>query len=339
MPISQSSLDPKRRVLEAPDDASALLASAWPPRTRADLGRLPATLRRAATLPDAVDIRHRAWLWRLMQVVTVFKKRAASYGKTATWSMTAPNGQEILFPLGEPGAVAFKAMADEYGQDYEKALIEYVVTRLVPGDVFIDVGAHVGYISAFAATTGASVFAIELQRELIPLIEQLATLNPFDTLRPLHAGASGRAGLGAIPRINASPGAGFTSANRSITSDDPRSIADDFVPMITLDDAFGSDRLWPSMVKIDAEGHEIAVIDGAHRIIEHGTTTFAVEFHPHLVGMYDGTAEQLLAPFPVERWRRSQLTDDGLRPIRRMTDVTPDPRDPNPKLVFEPLGV
>src|SRR3546814_17918314 len=84
-------------------------------------------------------------------------------------------------------------MADKHGgADYERALIEFVVPRLRPGDVFVDVGAHVGYVSAFAATTGAAVFAIEIQRELIPLIEQLAALNQFDLLRALHDGASRR---------------------------------------------------------------------------------------------------------------------------------------------------
>ena len=44
-----------------------------------------------------------------------------------------------------------------------------------------------------------------------------------------------------------------------------------------------------------------------------------------------------MGPFPSDYWRFFQLTDDGLRPIRKMSDVMPDPRDPNPKLVFEPL--
>src|SRR3546814_15832225 len=91
----------------------------------------------------------------------------------STWSLPAPNGRVIHFPAADPGAVAFKEMADKHGgADYERALIEFVVPRLRPGDVFVDVGAHVGYVSAFAATTGAAVFAIEIQRELIPLIEQ-----------------------------------------------------------------------------------------------------------------------------------------------------------------------
>src|SRR3546814_11229320 len=93
--------------------------------------------------------------------------------------------------------------------------------------------------------------------------------------------------------------------------------------MITLDDAFGRDLMWPSVVKVDVEGHEIAVVEGARRIIEHGRTTFVVEFHGHLIVNYHGTPEQLLAPFPAARLRWSHLTDDGLRPIAGLADIEP----------------
>jgi FkbM family methyltransferase len=335
MHIYKSKAEARRRAVEAPTDPAALMASSWPPFARSDLGRMSRVLCQAATLPGADGPRY--FLSRLTQLAGLLSKQAGRYGRSKTWSMTAPNGREILFPLDDPGAVAFKAMADEYGKDYEKTLINFICERLRPGDVFVDVGAHVGYISAFAATTGAAAFAIEIQRELIPLIEQLAAINAFDTLRPLHAGASRRSGLSMIARTDTTPGGQIESDAQRFVQDEPDSIVEDFVPIITLDDAFGRDGLWPAMVKVDVEGHEIAVVDGAHRIIEQRRTTFVVEFHPHLIINYNGTASQLLAPFPADYWRYSQLTDEGLRPIRRMSDVTPDPRDPNPKLVFEPL--
>ena len=80
------------------------------------------------------------------------------------------------------------------------------------------------------------------------------------------------------------------------------------------------------------------MIEGARSIIAQEQTSFVVEYHPHLIDNYNRTAEQLLDPFPDARWQRSQLTDDGLRPIRSMADLLKDQRDPNPKLVFEPRG-
>ena len=204
--------------------------------------------------------------------------------------------------------------------------------------MFVDVGANVGYVSAFAATTGAAVYAVEIQRVLIPLIEQLAAINDFDLLRPLHMGLSNGSGLSMMWRTGINFGAGLEGQTNRFINDEPRSIADDFVPMMALDDAFASDPMRPSIVKIDVEGHEIDVIEGSKHIIERRQTTFIVEFHAHLISIYDRTPDELVAPFSGGGWAWSQLTDDGLLPISSMADIKPDPRDPNPKLVFEPAG-
>lgn len=337
MPVYNSKAEARRRAVQVPSDVTALIASEWPPYSRARLGPMTQVLRRAATLPKAIGPSY--FMSRIQLLVALLRKRTARHATSKFWTVTAPNGRPIRLPLGDPDAVAFKKMCDEYGTDYEAALIRYVSDRVGPGDVFVDVGAHVGYISGFAAAAGATAFAIEIQRELIPLIEQFASINDFDTLRVLHAGASQAPGLGMISRMDTTPGAGFTSTTQRINTDDPHSIADDFVPMITLDDAFGRDRLWPAVVKVDVEGHEVAVVAGARNIIARGRTSFVIEYHPHLVAMYRSSGDQLLDAFPVDRWHRYQLTDDGLRRIDAIAEVTPDPRDPNPKLVFEPRGV
>lgn len=150
MYVYKSKTEARRRAVEHPTDPTALIASAWPPFSRGDLGPMSQVLCRAATLPGAMGPRY--FLTRLTQLAALLGKRAGRYGRVRTWSMTAPNGREIRFPLDDPGAVAFKAMADEYGTDYERTLIEFICARLGPDDVFIDVGAHVGYISAFAAS-------------------------------------------------------------------------------------------------------------------------------------------------------------------------------------------
>lgn len=273
---------------------------------------------------------------RLQRAALAVRNRSARYRKTDTWSMTAPNGRVVLFPINDYSSTEFKKMVDRYDREYESALIAFVTARLGRGDVFVDVGANVGYISAFAATTGASVFAIEIQRDLLPLIEQMATINGFDLVRALHIGASTHSGMSMMARIEANPGTQLEGQTRRFAGHEPGSIVDDFVPMMALDDLFSDAKLLPKLVKVDVEGHEIGVLAGARRIIGTGRTTFVVEFHPHLIALYGRRPEELLAPFDPARWSVAQLTDDGLRPIAGLADIRPDPRDPNPKLVFEP---
>lgn len=334
VPLYESRAQERRRAVQEPGDINTVLAAAWPPYTREELSKLSRLLRLGAMTPGN-DL-PRYFASRIRRLLEVLQSRMARYGRTATWTAVAPNGQKILFPVNDAASVAFKKVVDEYDQLYEKALIAFVTARLGPRDVFVDVGANVGYISAFAATTGASVFAVEMQRELLPLIEQLATINGFDQLRPLHVAASARSGMSMMPRIGPIPGARLGGQSVRFTRNEPRSIVHDFVPMLALDDAFLDRHVLPRLVKIDVEGHEIGVLEGCRRIIETGRTTFVVEFHPHLVDLFGRTADDLLAPFDRGRWTLFQLDDDGLRPIHGMADVRPDPRDPNPKLVFEP---
>jgi FkbM family methyltransferase len=324
----------RRKAVQAPDDINAVLAGNWPPYSRDELSKFSRALRLGGLTPQNVLAGYLAR--RISRAVQALQNRSTRYGQTKAWSMTAPNGRKIMFPINDYSSTQFKKMVDGYDQLYEKTLIDFVTARLGPEDVFVDVGANVGYISAFAATTGASVFALEIQRDLMPLIEQMATINGFDLIRALHVGASSRSGLSMMPRIEANPGTQLEGQTGRFNRNEPRSIVDDFVPMMALDDAFLDADLLPKLVKVDVEGHEIGVLEGARRIIETGRTIFVVEFHPHLITLYRRQAEDLLKPFDPARWSMFQLTDDGLRPITGMADILPDPRDPNPKLVFEP---
>lgn len=326
----------RRRAVEDPADIDTMLTACWPPHSRDELKSLVGKLRRGQTARDG---RVTGYLFRrINRAIQAINNRAQRYRNTQTWTMAAPGGQTIHFPINDYVSTEFKKMVDKYDQLYEKALIDFITPRIGPGDVFVDVGANVGYISAFAAATGAAVFALEIQRDLLPLIEQMATINGFDRLRVLHVGASGRSGLSMMPRIEGNPGTRLEGQTVSFAGNDASSVVDDFVPMMALDDAFLEPGLLPKLVKVDVEGHEIGVLEGARRIIAAGRTTFVVEFHPHLVELYHRQAADLLAPFELARWSLSQLTDDGLRPISGMSEVRPDPRDPNPKLVFEPRG-
>lgn len=325
----------RRAVLQNPASSEDVLNADWPPRTRGELARGGRIVNRLKVIAgqSASLIYMDA---RIRMLLEVLQLRMQRYRTAKAWQIAAPNGQQIALPLETAASTAFKDMIDNSGGLYEWPMLELIDRRIGPGDVFVDVGAHVGYVSAMAATTGATVFAIEFQRELIPLIEQVATVNGFDLLRVLHVGASQEAGLSVAMRGHLSPGQRLeTALERKMLGDDPASVLNDYVPVMTLDQLFDSEALAPTLVKIDVEGHEIGVLEGARGLIARGRTTFVVEFHPHLVEGYGRTADDLAHRFP-EGWSISQLTDDGLVPLASMAEVVPDVRDPNPKLVFEP---
>ncbi|WPZ32268.1 FkbM family methyltransferase [Thalassobaculum sp. OXR-137] len=332
----------RRISVENPHSVNAFAGGYWPPYSRAEMMKIPAVLRRivalgssARTMPDYV-LSPRVMLWRLQELAKVISERTRRHASRTTWSLTLSNGKTVRFPLDDPSAVAFKDMAAEFEPYYEKALADFLIETLKPGDIFVDGGANVGYVSGVAATTGAVVFAIEIQRELISQIEAMATLNEFDLIRPLHLGLSSGAGLTSMWRTGINFGAGLEGETSRARHDEPCSIADDFVPVMPLDDLFAAPGMTPAVVKIDVEGHEISVLQGARQLIEKRRTIFVVEYHAHMLQLYGHGPNDLMTMFANGGWEIHQLTDDGLVPLATLDDLKPDPRDPNPKIIFTP---
>lgn len=335
----------RRMAAEDPNDAGSLVGGTWPPESRMELVRAARKIKNALVLLAStrnVEEGQRQYIGlvrdRVNQLIEYFQRRDKWWSTQQVWTAKAPDGRVIKFPANDPAAKMFKDIVDGwYGGLYEQALINYLWPRLGPGDVFVDVGAHTGYISAFAAATGASVFALEIQRSLIPLIEQVATINAFDHLRPLYLGASSQAGLSVMRRGWTTPAAQLEGATNLDLHRAPKSIINDYVPTISLDDAFLDDALVPKIIKIDAEGHEIGILDGARELIALGRTIFVIESHSSdHVQSFNRSGDELLTHFDPARWSFGQLSDDGVSPIASTDEITPDERDSHPKIVISP---
>lgn len=325
----------RRQAVADPADPGFLLRTIWPLRARADIAQCSKLVRRLLVLGVPVS-QTSALAVQVRNLLAFLTNRAGRYRQSRAWRISAPDGRSIQLPVGDPAARAFKDLVDGYDGFYEQALVEFIVPRLGPDDVMVDVGAHVGYVSCFAATTGAAVFAFEIQRELVPLIEEAAVLNGFDLLRVMHAGAAQDAGLSAIPRSGSTLGGQLSDPKVDAAGFDPGTILQDYVVTVRLDDAFAGNEPAPKIVKIDAEGHEIGILRGARRIIARGETTFVVEYHGHLIGNFGHSPADLFALFDAGVWEAFQLDDHGLKPVAGIGDVIPDPHDPNPKIVFQP---
>lgn len=155
--------------------------------------------------------------------------------------------------------------------NHEPHLLRAIAGLLTPGDCFWDVGAHIGYVSCFAArhlTPAGAVVAFE------PVSETQERLR-------LNARANGLANVVIAPYAVASasgPAALYErhrSAMWSLEEDLGRgSIA---VERITLDAAA---ELYPTpaAIKIDAEGAELEVIRGGAALIARHRPSLLVEF-------------------------------------------------------------
>lgn len=144
---------------------------------------------------------------------------------------------------------------------YEPPIQRVVVSNLIRGDVFFDVGANIGFFSLIAARcvgNEGQVYAFEPVPTNAAALVQSAQLNGFDTIRVFPeavAATSGRAQLLLARHIG---GAALASA---ATPPDVSGHLE--VDVTSLDDALVQRRVRPpNLVKVDVEGAEIDVFRG-----------------------------------------------------------------------------
>jgi FkbM family methyltransferase len=107
--------------------------------------------------------------------------RTARKLKKLAWRFRQPDWADnhgVLLPVKHP--LVSQGIAREiYLGDYESKEIEIISKRLAPDDVVVEVGAGLGFLSAYCSKlVGATqVFAYEANPELIPLIRETHAKN------------------------------------------------------------------------------------------------------------------------------------------------------------------
>ena len=95
-------------------------------------------------------------------------------------------------PAGGAGAAHLLALDDDHigrclGTTgiYDLAVSELLFRLIHPGDLVVDAGANIGYMSVLAATAGAHVIAFEPNPDLLPTLRQ--NLGTRGDVRPCRA--------------------------------------------------------------------------------------------------------------------------------------------------------
>ena len=237
------------------------------------------------------------------------------------YTLRTPVG-EVLYGLDDVLNRAFFSKLMPDGTAHEPGVVAYLCHILGPGDLFVDVGAHTGYLSCIAGVAGATVLAIEFQKPLAQVIDRNLALNGVRRAHVLDLAAGDRDGMTTAPRFNPQLGARLY---RELAVHDAHrpSLRDrnaQAVPVMRLDTLF-ADGDPPRLVKIDAEGLELRILAGARRLIAAGRTEFLVEYHAHSVGDFGTEVEGFSSLFPADRWRVFDLQDRG------MTELDPEGLD------------
>jgi FkbM family methyltransferase len=179
--------------------------------------------------------------------------------------------------------------------DWFEAEMEYWRSQLQPGMTVIDVGANVGvYTFSAAQQVGKTgrVLAVEPFSGCVRCLQETCRINQIDWVTVCRGAASDRAGtvhlsLNAASELNEV----ITDATEVMSKDV------ETVPCFSLDSLVERENLsrvdW---LKIDAEGHEMQVLEGSERLL--------TEFAPRII--YENIAGAKASNLPVAELLQSK---------------------------------
>jgi FkbM family methyltransferase len=160
---------------------------------------------------------------------------------------------------------------------WEEWITSFISERLEPGMVFVDVGAHVGWFTLLACAAvqpSGRVFAVEPQPRLASLLRSSLSVNGFDELATVfEVAVSDAPGEGKLFQIHNDSGkATLIPAGDGYTMQTE-------VRISTLDELIGDRPV--DFIKVDAEGSEMRIVEGAGTIIEaNPNVQLLIEYHP-----------------------------------------------------------
>jgi FkbM family methyltransferase len=177
---------------------------------------------------------------------------------------------------------------------YEPHLTRCLMVLLRPGNTFLDVGAHIGYVSfhaAWAVGPRGRVFSFEPNADLFPRLQKNLSCYPQALATPAAVWDTETELVYETSSISSESGWGTLTGVRNLGTG--RHIS---VQSITLDgfckrNALSSIRA----IKIDAEGSEAAILRGGQAVFQELRPILLMEFNSQLLRQAQTSSEQLRA--------------------------------------------
>jgi FkbM family methyltransferase len=228
----------------------------------------------------------------------------------------AIDGQEVRFVTEDPHSKRFFHRRYRQGELHEPPVTRELVRRARHAHVFADVGAHVAYYSCIAGVSnrGLRLFLFEMNRDMVAVMERNLRQNGRTDAVIVNRPVADRRRLVSYSNSSGEPG---------LSMRDPAGGGDSgqiLVETLALDEFFAERGTWPDLIKIDVEGAEFDVLQGARQIIAQRHPVMFVEVHPRLLGNFGASAEQVYAflrthGYTIQRFVGHRGHGAGLEPV------------------------
>jgi FkbM family methyltransferase len=205
-------------------------------------------------------------------------------------------GKTLRFVPGtRPVRLRYQTAEDAVSR-YDALQLAWMLDNLAEGDFVIDVGANYGQCTVvMAATCGArgTVIAFEPNPQARDVLKRNFDLNPSLKRATIESLACSNVAGGEVELYhngNAANSALVPFATGNQRCDAPRSTR---VPVTTLDSYLGQRQLLECrFVKIDAEGAEIRILQGARNVLA-SRAAILCELHPYAWRQFGNSLQEL----------------------------------------------
>ncbi|MEE3777454.1 FkbM family methyltransferase, partial [Campylobacter sp. CX2-4080-23] len=141
-------------------------------------------------------------------------------------------------------------------EPYEVTMLKDIISRCKSNDIIVDVGSNIGNHTIFFAANNLFVYAFEANSALFNIMQDSIKLNKFDNLTKCYN----------VAVSDSVSKAKFSKLDETNLGGQSLAISDDGdIPTIPLDDVDFNGKV--AVVKIDVEGMECNVLNGAKKLI------------------------------------------------------------------------
>lgn len=170
------------------------------------------------------------------------------------------NGLKFYAQKGDAGIVPniyFKLF------DYEDSM--FIISHLNSKDIFVDIGANVGHFTLLAAQSGAKVIAFEPIKTTFEKLKKNIILNSFEDKVVLY-------NLGVGDKNEFLNFVTHRDVMNGVAID--KELKGEKIEVVKLDEKLKG--IEPSMLKIDVEGYEWFVLQGAQNLLMNNTLKYVL---------------------------------------------------------------
>jgi FkbM family methyltransferase len=183
-----------------------------------------------------------------------------------------------------------------YGHYHERYEADLVARLLENEDVFWDIGANVGYFTLVAAAALANcgqIIAFEPGKNAYARLTENISLNPYGNIQAYQVAVSDREGE-AVLHVSGD----IADSSASLFQTGQTQAAHEVCRTAALDQFLLAEGVRPpTLIKLDAEGAELAVLQGAQGLISQSPPMFLMEMEEKnllAAGASKGAIQQFL---------------------------------------------